>query len=182
MIITLKEILDIFIMTLVVGYVFRDFFPFYPKKMRFYFACIVTAPALTLHELAHKFVAILLGLQATFHAAYFWLIIGIILKLFHSPFLFFIPGYVSFDCNPLCNQQPLQTAIIAFSGPFFNLILFAWSALMLKYYPIKKKRTRLFFLITKRINIILFCFNMLPIPPFDGYQFFAGLYHAFFIG
>jgi len=43
----------------------------------FKFAIIITAPAVILHELAHKFVAMAMGLTATFHAWYTGLGIGV---------------------------------------------------------------------------------------------------------
>ncbi|HIH49009.1 TPA: hypothetical protein HA296_05395, partial [Candidatus Woesearchaeota archaeon] len=50
---------------------------------------------------------------------------------------------------------------------------------MLKQKKVKKKQLA-FWLITQKVNLFLFIFNMLPIPPFDGFTVFSGLYHAFF--
>ena len=142
------------------------------------FAILVTAPAVILHELMHKLVAIGYGLQATFHAAYFWLGLGIILKMLNFGFIFFVPGYVSISGNPL----PLQNALIAFAGPGTNLALFAIASLMLKQEAFLKKHRRYipFLALTKRINGFLFIFNMLPLPIFDGWKVYLGIYHAFF--
>ena len=91
---SLQELIDVIIMTLALGFIFKDIFvrpsspydplTYYKKKINlenFKFAIIATAPAVILHELAHKFVAIAYGLEATFHAHYFFLGIGLLMKL-----------------------------------------------------------------------------------------------------
>ena len=138
--ISLAEIADIIIMTAAVGYIFMAFLRrptpkdyMNPGKFNweaFKMACIITAPALIFHELAHKFVAMSFGLTATFHAAYAFLALGIVLRLMRSNFIFFVPGFVALSCAGLagCSIPPVQSALIAGSGPFMNLALFAGSA------------------------------------------------------
>lgn len=191
MVISLIEIIDIVIMTAVVGYIFMIFIrkptPEYymgEKKFdweSFKIACWITGPALILHELAHKFVALGYGYHATFHAAYVFLALGVILRLMRSRFIFFIPGYVAIGCSAAANCviPPLQGAMIAGAGPFMNLALFVGAVLALKYKKKMKKRTRIILHLTKIINLFLFIFNMLPFYIFDGYKVFSGLYHHF---
>jgi Zn-dependent protease len=179
MIFTIREMLDVVIMTFAVGYIFMDMFrrvPFGFDRNAFLFACMVTAPALIAHELAHKFVALSFGLQAEFHAAYFWLILGVILKILRFGFIFFVPAYVSIGAGAV---TPLASALIAFSGPFLNLVLFAAAWLSLKQSRMKRS-TFILLHVTKQINLFLFVFNMLPIPFFDGMKFYQGLFQALF--
>lgn len=181
MIFTLKELFDVVVMTLVVGYIFMGMFKTHAigfDKSTFLFACLVTAPALILHELAHKFVAMGFGLQAEFHAAYFWLILGVVLRLLNSNFIFFIPAYVTFG-SALVQTTPLMGSLIAFSGPLMNLLLFGISWALLRQKRMKKSTFALLYL-TKQINLFLFIFNMLPIPGFDGLKVYQGLYQTFF--
>ena len=162
-------------MTAAVGYIFKGMFKEHAKNA-FWFATIATAPGLILHELAHKFVAIGFGLVATFHAHYTFLAIGLLLKLIHFDFIFFIPGYVSIQGS----ASDLASALTAVAGPLFNLILFVVSWVLLKQ---KKLMTRTFLLLqaTKQINLFLFIFNMLPIPGLtDGWKFYEGLFKLFF--
>jgi len=177
MLFTLREFIDIIVMIAAVGFIFRDMFKSHGEFTRnsFWFACAVTAPALIIHEIAHKFVALAFGLQATFHAAYGWLGLGIILKLVNFGFIFFVPAYVSIEGA----ASDLASALIAGSGPFFNLFLFITAWLLLKQ---KKLKTRSFLLLqaTKQINLFLFIFNMLPLPFFDGFKFYVGLWNVFF--
>ncbi len=179
-----QELLDLVIMIGAVAFIFKDSFmrqerrdyeplDHYAGKKHFNlehikFAIIATAPAIALHEMGHKLVAILMGIPATFHASYFWLAIGIVLKALSFPFIFFVPGYVSHGMAP-----PLTLAIIAFAGPFVNLVLWLGSEGLIRTSFGKKHHALLY--ATKQINMFLFIFNMIPIPPFDGGTVFGSL-------
>jgi len=193
MVLTLNEVIDMVIMTAAVGYIFMYFLrrpvhsPDYYLQKRgfdwetFKMACWITAPALILHELAHKFVALGFGFDATFHAAYAFLALGVVLRLVGSNFIFFVPAYVAIGCRTAaCVIPHIQSALIAAAGPFTNLALFIGAALALKYKKKMKKETRVILHLTKIINLFLFIFNMLPFYIFDGYKVFSGLYHHFF--
>ena len=201
---SIRELLDIIIMTAAVAYIFMDFFRIARGGSRdvfiqyqgfdwksFYLAAAVTAPALIFHELAHKFVAIGFGMNATFHAAYFWLLIGVALKLMRTKFIFFVPGFVtpcSFPagspelatCLAALTQIPLRQTLIAFAGPFLNLALFLAAWLALANIKNMSKNTFVILHLTKQINLLLFIFNMLPIPLFDGFKVYEGLFQIFF--
>ncbi|MBW2973181.1 M50 family metallopeptidase [Candidatus Woesearchaeota archaeon] len=187
MILSLRELLDIAFMTVIVGYIFMGIFKLKQDQIptgfdwrSFKFACLVTAPAIILHELGHKFAALAFGLEATFHAAYTWLGIGVLLRLLHTGFIFFVPAYVQIGCaTQECTIAPLNMSIIAAAGPFVNLAIFfvCWGLLKKKNL---KKHTRIIIYITKQINLFLFVFNMLPIPMFDGFKVYQGLWKAFF--
>jgi Zn-dependent protease len=185
MILTLQELFDIVMMSLIVGYIFSDILARFSKPIRYEplrsyatrfdlenlkFASLVTAPAIILHELGHKFVALTYGLQATFHAAYPWLGIGLLLKMMGTGFIFFVPAYVSI----LGTATHFQFALIAAAGPLVNMALWLGSAFALKAKLVKRRYLPLVFL-TSRINMFLFIFNMIPIPGFDGSKVFSGL-------
>lgn len=183
---SIQEIIDIIIMSAAVGYILMGLFSFRRRTNENFdwqalkFSIIVTAPALILHELGHKFVAMAYGLQPTFHAAYTWLGIGIALRLLRTGFIFFVPAYVNICPTAQCNIPPIAHSIIAFAGPLMNLILFLSSWALLNSGKEFSQRTRAILHVTKVINIFLFIFNMLPIPAFDGYKVYAGLYNFFF--
>lgn len=178
MVFTAREIFDVVIMTLAVGYIFMNLFRQSNKtaKEAFIFSCMVTAPALILHELAHKVLAVSYGFEATFHAAYIWLIIGVLLRMMNFGFIFFVPAYVSFTA---INLDPATSALIAFAGPAMNLLLFIGAWALLKKKKLKTS-TYMFLTVTKQINLFLFIFNMLPIPFFDGMKVYQGLFGALF--
>ena len=191
--ITLSEIIDLIAMTVFVGYVFSDMIPVrrenydpllhYKRSFDFEglkFAIIATAPAIILHELAHKFVAISFGLNAVFFAFYrqtFTLILGaltILSKLTGFGLMLFVPGYVGISGT----GTSLQYALAALAGPLVNLALWIGAWFMLKK-RLHGKKHYLLLVLTSRINMFLFIFNMLPIPGFDGYNFLAHLIKIF---
>ena len=190
--ITFWEVIDLFAMTVFVGYIFSDMLQvkrhsydplIYHKRLfdteSLKIAVIATAPAIILHELAHKFVAIGFGLDAVFMAFYrnsFTLFLGfltIISKFTGMGFMFFVPGFVSISGN----GSHLQFALTALAGPLVNLALWLSSSYLLK----KKKCNKYYMplILTKKINMFLFIFNILPIPGFDGYKIFSELTKSF---
>ena len=191
--ITASEIIDLVLMTVFVGYIFSDMIPIkrqnydplahYRKRFDFEklgFAIMATAPAVILHELAHKFVALGFGLDAVFYAFYrepFTLLLGVltvISKLTGFGFMFFVPGFVSIGGA----GTSLQYALTSFAGPFVNLLLWIGSWALLKTEKYRKKH-HLLLLLTEKINMFLFIFNMLPVPGFDGYNFYVKMIKAF---
>lgn len=183
--ISVRELLDIVVMTVAVGFIFMGFLRISRAARGFdwkmlWFASLVTAPGLIAHELAHKFVAIAAGFQATFHAAYLWLVIGVVLKLAHAPFVFFVPGYVSIGCaGAPCVIPPLTHALIAFAGPALNLVLFLVGWYVIEYKAVRSRKWFIFWAVTKQINLFLFILNMLPIPGIDGFKVYQGIWQAF---
>lgn len=183
-----REIWDLLIVTLALGYIFSGFLrkprteldysyriPGFDKQ-NFKLAVLSVAPAVILHELMHKFTAILLGYAATFYASFFGLGLGIFLRIINSPFIIFAPGFVSIPPD----VPTLQTTLIAFAGPLTNLILFLISDIILKTRKHLSRRLAIILYLTKTINLWLFVFNMLPIPPLDGSKVFYGLFKLIF--
>ncbi|MFH1638559.1 MAG: hypothetical protein ABIB71_09095 [Candidatus Woesearchaeota archaeon] len=184
--ITLSEILGMLAITAGVGYVFSGFIQ-KPRTtieqlyMRhgfnwedFKFAAMIAAPAVILHELGHKFVSIALGFPAVLKVFWMGLGIGIVLKIFHAPFLILAPAYVQ-----ISSATPgLQTALIAFAGPFVNLVLWLGSSLYLKKARRLSQTKAVALLLSARINKLLFIFNLIPLPPLDGSKVLAGILAA----
>lgn len=217
---SIQEILDIVIMSLALGFIFKDVFMpgrrtvldrdnYDPleryrvkkhsqhtaakrtgksrsisdyisgiNKSGFIFAMVIAAPAVILHEFGHKLIAMSMGFTAEFNAAYFWLGLGVLLKLLNFGFIFFVPAYVSIGGGAI---TPIQYSAIAFAGPAVNLVLFLVPFLLLKNAQFRKKFKKYISILslTSKINLFLFIFNMLPLPMFDGFKVFSGLIQAF---
>jgi len=183
MFISPQEILDIVIMTFAVGYIFSGLFKRQPaedydpltyyQKSSFWedlkYSAMIAAPAIVLHELSHKFVAMGFGAQATLHAPYYMYAFVIFLKLINFPLLFFVGGYVSHTL-----LLPLPSALVAIAGPLTNLVIWLLCILLIKNKLVNRKHYRMVGLMGK-LNMFLFIFNMLPVPGFDGFNFFASL-------
>ena len=186
--VTGAEILDMVIMTLAAGYIFMDFFQrpqsddpvaafkqSQDKMRRFWYSCALVAPPIILHELGHKFVAMSMGYTATFQAAYIFLIIGVAIKLLRIPFIVIVPAYVSI----VGQTTALQQVAIAFAGPAVNGLLWLVSLVVLRTQRLNTEWT-VFWKYSLYINGLLFIFNMLPIPLFDGMKVYSGLINHFF--
>ena len=183
------ELIRAIIVTAAIGYIFSGYIKkpetelnvLYENKYfnweNIKFATLVAAPAVILHELAHKFVAMSFGLSAILKIYWEGLGLAIFLKLINSPFLIIAPAYVSISGN----ATNFQSMITSFAGPFLNLLLFLISYIVLNRAKLTRNQAIILYL-TKQINMFLFIFNMLPIPPLDGSRVFYNLYKILFSG
>jgi|FLOH01.1.fsa_nt_gi Zn-dependent protease len=187
MMITLREVFDAILMAVVIGFIFKDWIAKNKTNMLdltsynsqtwkdFLFSMAVIAPAIILHEAAHKFVAQGFGLEAVFHAHYTFLGLGILLKLLNFGFIFVVPGFVSI----VGSGFPWQFALIAFSGPAVHGLFWIIGKLALRSHNLNDNQTK-FWILTSKINGFLFILNMLPIPGIDGFSFYSNIIKAFF--
>jgi Zn-dependent protease len=183
--ITIGEIIDIAVMILAIGYIFSGFFKKHPKPgydpLTYYskssqwdnikHAAMIAAPAVVLHELAHKFVAMAFGATATLHAPYMMYAIVVLMRALNFPLIFFVGGYVAHTALPA-----LPSALVSVAGPLTNLIVWFLVQTAVKQKLIKKNLE--IWIPMSRINLFLAIFNMIPLPGFDGYHFFASLIRA----
>ena len=206
------EVIDVIIMSAFIGFIFHKYFArfnvfrrhdheaFYHKPRfnwsDFMFSIYLIAPAIVLHELGHKFVAISAGYQAIFHSPisiqhflnpfllfsdFFALlmVIALVTTYLGGTFLFFVPAYVSITAPIGGAVVPIIGSIIAFAGPALNLVLWLGVGYLVKSGKVKHKYLP-FAVLTSKINMLLFIFNMLPIPGFDGWKVYSGLFSLIF--
>ncbi|MDI9644452.1 MAG: hypothetical protein QFX35_04440 [Candidatus Verstraetearchaeota archaeon] len=153
------------------------FYPFSPELFAYVFLFSGTSAGLgfLLHELAHRSAARRYGCYAYYNV---WLL-GIILALIMAVIT---RGSVIFAALGAVYIVPMMTApsldigamkkaygIISLSGPSMNLLLaaffYALSFLGGIFAPLGAYGIR--------INLWLAAFNLIPIPPFDGYKVFS---------
>jgi|TARA_B100001964_G_scaffold212468_1_gene248558 Zn-dependent protease len=191
--ITLGEMVDIIVMTIAIGYIFSKFVKRAPQEgydpLTYYkknalledikYGAMIAAPAVVLHELAHKFTAMSFGASATLHAPslfgipYGMYLLVIVLIHLNFPIFFFVGGYVSHTALPA-----MASSMVAFAGPLVNLILWLGGMSLIKYNLVNRKYYTTIGLMAK-LNMFFFAFNMIPIPGFDGSKVFSGLIRAF---
>jgi Zn-dependent protease len=188
MLFTIWEIIDLVIMVLAIGYIFSSFIKREPvggyDPLTYYkkntlledikYASMIAAPAVVLHELGHKFVAMAFGATAILHAPLTWYAIAVVMKLLNIPLFFFVGGYVTHTALP-----PLQSALVSAAGPLINLIMYLICFGLVRFKKIYKKYYKMIG-IAGRLNLMLFGFNMIPLPGFDGFNMFASLIQLFF--
>ena len=189
----LLEVFNLAVLTAAIGYIFTGYVRSpettgLSRKFRFSwndfkFALLVAAPGVVLHELAHKFVALGFGLGAVFHVWYPGLGIAIFLKLINSPFLLIAPGYVSIgDSSGILTPflENFSSVLVSFAGPAINLIIWLISGYVLHNAKRLTRNQASALYLTKKINMLLFAFNMIPIPPLDGSKVLFGLFKLVF--
>lgn len=133
--------------------------------------------SISIHEMMHAFVGLKLGdttaqeegrisLNPLRHIDPFLTLVlpAITLLLFHAPILAakpvpFNPDRVKYD--------EFGAALIAVAGPLTNFGLAVVAALVLRYASLDATMTSVW-LIFLQLNVGLFVFNMVPIPPLDG--------------
>jgi Zn-dependent protease len=124
------------------------------------------------HELAHKFAAIHYNMHARFFLWPMGLGFAIVLSLITSGgFVFAAPGAVYIWGQNITKKQ---NGIISFVGPASNYIIALISliiGIIIKYTIGINYLMYLFFGIAT-INLFLGGFNLLPIPPLDGFKIF----------
>jgi Zn-dependent protease len=138
--------------------------------------------AITLHEAAHAYAAKHFGdltayaqgrmsLNPVKHIDLFGtILIPLVLALLKSPFIFGYAKPVPVDFSRLRNPKR-HMAWVALAGPAANLIMaLMW---MVAFYSLDAAAVdeEYFFLVAKAgvfINLVLFAFNLFPLPPLDG--------------
>jgi Zn-dependent protease len=134
--------------------------------------------SLTIHEFMHGYVGYKLGdttaqdqgrlsLNPLRHIDPFMTIIlpAITLIFFHVPILAAKP--VPFNPNRV-KYEEYGAALLAAAGPFSNLVLAAIGAILIQNVSIGSAFIANALVIFTELNVILFVFNLVPIPPLDG--------------
>lgn len=138
--------------------------------------------AIVLHELSHGMVAYLLGDDTAKRAKRlnlynhfdFWgsFVIPVGLYVMHAPFLI---GYAKpVPVDPRNFKHPLNDmALVAIAGPACNLLLAIIFSQFLPHYVQNITAMQRIIFNFVAINLGLFFFNLIPIPPLDGSRILA---------
>jgi Zn-dependent protease len=162
-----QEIIDLIIASFTLALAFtiiiRESFGF--NIGTFLFSSILIIPAFIIHELAHKFVAQHYGYVAAFIKFDIGLFIALLSSLFG--FIFAAPGAV-FISHVRSKDHILKISI---AGPIINII-FAIMGLLIFIFSNNPLALIISFYVF-HLNSVLAFFNLLPIPPLDGFKIFS---------
>ena len=152
-----KEIFDIVISTIVLSFAFY----FYLHNFSFIAVLLIVFTSFVLHELGHKFVAILFGCESRYEISYPLLITSFIIAyLSNWKIIFAAPGAV---VSYKSGMSEREEGLISLAGPMMN-VLVAIICLYLMYHT-----SYLSFLQTLGLfNCFVAFFNMLPFSVLDG--------------
>lgn len=153
----------------------------------FIFFFIVFIFSVVLHEISHGYVALYLGDPTAKYAGRLSLnplkhldpIGSVFLPLFLITISLLTKGGIIFGwakpvpINPLnFKDKKYGSAKVAIAGPFSNFLVALIFSLFLRFISFQNEALVYFFSIIVYINLLLFLFNLLPIPPLDGSHIF----------
>lgn len=134
--------------------------------------------AVAFHEANHAFVATALGDSTPRQAGR--LSLNPMRHIDPMGILFFIMVGVGWGWTPVnpANLRPnprLGSALVAIAGPAANLALAFLFSAPLRADVAMPSLLHQFLFVATSLNLLLFVFNLLPIPPLDGFSFLVGV-------
>ncbi len=138
-------------------------------------AAVAVATAFIAHELSHRQVARRYGLYARYRAWYAGLVIAIVAailstKILGRTFVFAAPGAV-YVAALYPARNPRAEVRVAEAGPLANLGLAAALLLIAPHFPPPWSQYAEW---VGSVNSWIAFFNLLPIPPLDGFKIIRG--------
>ena len=134
--------------------------------------------SICLHEYAHAAMALKCGDDTAASQGHLSLNPAVQMGGISILFLFLLGitwGAVPVNENRM--RHRLHPALVAFAGPLANLVLcglFAMALAVVESMAQDLQDVAFFFRVGSLVNGALFCLNMLPVPPLDGWSVLAG--------
>ena len=177
---TMMEFRDLAISALVLGFIFSIALSGFEYTtggsiiVNYLISLVIVAPALILHELAHKFVAQNYGCKAGYVLWPTGVLIAVLVTILtNGRVIFAALGAVMISTHyptrlgyRFVGLSSMENGKIAASGPAVNIILAIISYILMPLSPT-------IFQISATINGIIALFNLIPFPPLDGSKIFG---------
>jgi Zn-dependent protease len=165
----IREALDLILSTLVVFLAFSISYVFAGDIKMVMAYLLATITAFLFHELAHRGVARSRGVYAVYRAWYPGLLIALIFAIgTRGRFIIVAPGAVEVYM-PI--YIPTLEASIALAGPLTNIII---AIVCLPLLQLHVPGVSTYIRVVGYVNAFLAFFNLLPIPPLDGFKVLRG--------
>ncbi|MEM0348221.1 MAG: hypothetical protein QW036_03395 [Zestosphaera sp.] len=171
-----SEVFDFFASWVVLSFSFALFMSPGPERLplSLVYSSVGVGSAFILHELAHRQVARAYDLEARYRAWYLGLLITLAIALINTvaklPVLFAAPGAVVIY-GYWGHVNPLAELRVAESGPLTNIAVGITTWVLLMTIPSTPIVTDVLYYVM-RINAWIAFFNLLPLPPLDGFKIF----------
>ena len=139
---------------------------------------VIIIISITLHELAHGFAAMSQGDDTPERTGHITL--NPVVHMGWESLIFLCIAGISWGQMPVnpykFRHGRLSDIWVSAAGPLSNLALgFIFIALLLIFYH-SALLSQDFLFLAARVNLTLFLFNMLPIPPLDGFSIFSNIF------
>lgn len=148
----------------------------HPTHFIYYVSLIIIS--ITLHELAHGWVAVSQGddtPQKTGH-----LTLNPVVHMGWESMIFLCLAGIAWGQMPVNPSKfrsgKLGNILVSAAGPFTNLALSILFVILFKLDSQSGLLNTVFLYIGAHINFVLFLFNLLPIPPLDGFRVFSEIF------
>ena len=149
--------------------------------------------SITLHELSHGWMAIRCGDDTPIYSGHMtW---NPLVHMGPTSLIMFLLVGIAWGAMPVDPSRLRKTrheAYVAFAGPAMNLLLFALCVVLCALATRLKisaglqggsvdayRKTHMFFYYGAILNLVLAAFNMLPVPPLDGWRVLSTLVPAY---
>ncbi|MBD2770603.1 site-2 protease family protein [Iningainema tapete] len=136
--------------------------------------------SISLHELAHGLAAISQGDDTPQKRGHITL--NPVVHMGWQSIIFLCVAGISWGKMPVdpnkFRSPKLGNIIVSSAGPLSNLALGILCVILIKLIATGGIFSREFFYIAAHINVSLFLFNLLPIPPLDGFHVFSEIFPA----
>ena len=139
---------------------------------------VIIIISITLHELAHGFAAMSQGDDTPERTGHITL--NPVVHMGWESLIFLCIAGISWGQMPVnpykFRNGRISDIWVSAAGPLSNLALgFIFIALLLIFYH-SALLSQDFLFLAARVNLTLFLFNMLPIPPLDGFSIFSNIF------
>ncbi|MGB6298659.1 MAG: site-2 protease family protein [Rivularia sp. (in: cyanobacteria)] len=148
------------------------------NPVNFFRYIVIIIVSITLHELAHGFAAMSQGDDTPERTGHITL--NPVVHMGWESIIFLCVAGMSWGKMPVnpykFRNGRLSDIWVSAAGPLSNLALGLIFIIMLSIFYDSALVSKEFLYLAARINFSLFFFNMLPIPPLDGFSIFSNIF------
>lgn len=148
------------------------------NPVNFFRYIVVIILSITLHELAHGFAAMSQGDDTPERTGHITL--NPVVHMGWESIIFLCVAGMAWGQMPVnpykFRNGRLSDIWVSAAGPLSNLALGLIFIIMLSIFYDSALMSKEFLYLAARINFTLFFFNMLPIPPLDGFSIFSNIF------